>query len=270
MRESVLSLLGQTHAALRIIVISDGEGPAPWTVLADLHDPRLVRFELARNRGPYFCRAIAAAASPDDYFFVQDADDWSAPDHVARLLATCLERQADFVFAAQAQYAETSNGPVFETIAFPRGPRLVDSPAMLYRAPHHGLFRRKFVEQIGGFFGGYRFGYDLLFTNVVAMTGRVAWIDAPLYSRRRRAGSLTESSDTGYGSPARRRVDAQLSTIYANVFPIYCAYRDGRLSREALQVKVRELLTAAITPRDRESIVFLADRLRGRISGDRE
>lgn len=262
LRQSVLSLLGQTHRKLRVVVINDGDGSSPWALLSDIGDPRLVRFEIAPNRGPYFCRAIAASATSDDWLFVQDADDWSAPDHVARLLSACLGAGADFAFATQSQYIEIPGGLAFHSHAFPSGPRPVDRAQLLYRAPHHGLFRRAFLEEIGGFFAGHRFGYDLLLMNLVAMAGRIAWVEAALCCRRLRAGSLTGSSETGYGSPGRRSVDARLAGIYSSVFEAYGALRERRITIDSFRSHIRARLSSEVGDADRAAIADMAMRLR--------
>ncbi|HEY1925861.1 MAG TPA: glycosyltransferase [Caulobacteraceae bacterium] len=261
LRQSVLSLLGQTHWKVRVVVINDGDGSSPWPMLSDIGDPRLVRFDIAPNRGPYFCRAIAAAATVDDWLFVQDADDWSAPEHLAHLLSACLDTRADFAFATQSQYVESPGGLAFHSRAFPAGPRPVDR-ALLYRAPHHGLFRRRFLQEIGGLFCGYRFGYDLLLMNLVLMAGTIAWVNAPLCCRRLRAGSLTEASETGYGSLGRQAVDAQLARIYSSVFEAYGVYRQGRITIDGLRSRIRALVDYNAAGDDRAAIAALASRLR--------
>jgi hypothetical protein len=230
-------------------------------MLSDIGDPRLVRFDIAPNRGPYFCRAIAAAATVDDWLFVQDADDWSAPEHLAHLLSACLDTRADFAFATQSQYVESPGGLAFHSRAFPAGPRPVDR-ALLYRAPHHGLFRRRFLQEIGGLFCGYRFGYDLLLMNLVLMAGTIAWVNAPLCCRRLRAGSLTEASETGYGSLGRQAVDAQLARIYSSVFEAYGVYRQGRITIDGLRSRIRALVDYNAAGDDRAAIAALASRLR--------
>jgi hypothetical protein len=236
---------------------------SPWATLSDISDPRLVRLDIAPNRGPYFCRAIAATATFDDWLFVQDADDWSAPDHVARLIAACLAANADFAFATQSEYAEIAGGGlVFQGHAFPTGPRPPDNAALLYRAPHHGLFRRSFLEEIGGFFGGHRFGYDLLLMNLVAMAGRIAWVNAPLYCRRLRAGSLTMSVETGHGSAKRRSTRAQLAQIYSSVFEAYGALRERRITIDSFRTQIRARLSGEVLGEDRAAIAHMATRLR--------
>src|SRR5579859_5430453 len=85
LRDAVLSLLNQTYPFLRVVVINDGDPNPPWAALADITDPRLLRFDLKENRGPYFALAVALEATPDPFFLIQDADDVSAPNRAYSL-----------------------------------------------------------------------------------------------------------------------------------------------------------------------------------------
>ena len=85
-RRAVESLLAQTHRRLTVVVVCDGDPYPPWPELAHIQDPRLVRFSLARNYGPYFAHQVVLGASTDRYFLVQDSDDWSTPARVSALL----------------------------------------------------------------------------------------------------------------------------------------------------------------------------------------
>src|ERR1700692_1505713 len=82
-RRAVLSLLSQTHSNITVVVVNDGDPKSPWSELADIRDPRLVRFDMTANHGPYFASAVVLNATTAPYFLVQDADDWSTPDRAA-------------------------------------------------------------------------------------------------------------------------------------------------------------------------------------------
>ena len=61
---AVESVLGQTHRDLTLVVVNDGDRRSPWPLLADIDDDRLVRFDLAENRGRYFADAIEHRREP--------------------------------------------------------------------------------------------------------------------------------------------------------------------------------------------------------------
>src|SRR5262245_6669645 len=86
-RQAVESILNQTHANLTLVVVNDGDPDPPWPELAHIGDRRLVRFDLSRNYGLYFAIQVVLAATDAPFFAVQDADDWSDPPRIARLLA---------------------------------------------------------------------------------------------------------------------------------------------------------------------------------------
>src|SRR4051794_32338454 len=98
--QAVESMLSQTHSALTLVVVNDGDPEPPWPALDHIHDPRLVRFDLPTNRGIYFANAVVLAATDDPYFVVQDADDWSEPQRIAQLLQKLRAEDADGVLSA--------------------------------------------------------------------------------------------------------------------------------------------------------------------------
>src|SRR5207245_3871142 len=88
-KQAVCSLLAQTHKDIVVVVINDGDlETPPWPELSDITDPRLVRFDLAVNYGPYFALEICLRATKSPYFLIQDADDWSDLYRVEKLLYT--------------------------------------------------------------------------------------------------------------------------------------------------------------------------------------
>jgi len=114
-RRAVESLLGQTHKRLTVVVVNDGDPVSPWRELQHIRDPRLVRFNVAKSRGPYFAHQVVLGASTAPYFLVQDADDWSSPERVATLLTTLVADGSDLAFSAWQQYREDANGALSKT-----------------------------------------------------------------------------------------------------------------------------------------------------------
>src|SRR5690349_9267744 len=101
-RRAVESLLTQTHRNLVVVVINDGDSEVPWDQLAHIRDPRLVCYDLSKNRGPYFATAVALNATSAPYLLIQDADDWSSPTRIGRLLTALEHDRSDFAFSAHA------------------------------------------------------------------------------------------------------------------------------------------------------------------------
>ena len=277
---AVGSLLAQTYPWVRIIVVNDGDPNPPWTELAHIRDPRLTRFDLPSRMGPYFALEVAREATTDPFFLIQDADDWSAPDRVRRLVDLLVEGNADFAVSAQPQFRE---GPHGESQVLSvrwdgyanglRGPPfkidLCMTPEYRLRLPHHGLFRREILEKLGGYYGGHYIGSDKFLLNLIIMTGRIAWTPQPLYYRLMRDTSLTYSSETGYRSAYHASVERDLAYDYQIVFSQYVAFRDGVIGQTEFEVRLSELRRQKVDDRTRHLIAAQVGRLRGVLEGAR-
>lgn len=184
-RRAVESLLEQTHRELCIVVVNDGDANPPWAELSHILDPRLVRFNCTRNRGYYFVHQIVLEVCRTPYFVVQDPDDWSLPNRVSTLLSRLRIDRSDLASSAWQQYREGEDGmlrpnsvqwiqkdagPTHAEEDFRFDPMLTDD--FISRVSHHGLFRRKALERIGGYYAGFRVNYDALLTNFLLMTER--------------------------------------------------------------------------------------------------
>lgn len=182
---AVRSVLAQTHADLRCVVIGDGEEPP-----LDIHDERLTVYTLPENHGAYFALQLALLASPDAWFAPFGADDWAEPDHLERLL--------DMHSAAAIPGAVFTNA------------------GKVHKGPYEvGVFRRERLMAIGGYNPAERIGQDTLLIRLLRLTGDVAIQTTPTYHRVKRSGSLTTSSETGFGSPARTQMRERNRSVYA-------------------------------------------------------
>ena len=261
LRRAVESVLAQTHADLRLIVVNDG-GQTPWDVLAGVDDDRLVRFELFRTHGRYFADAVTLQATSDPYFLIHDADDWSEPDRLARLLEARREISAD---AATASWMVDEGGGQPEATAWVRTFRpTIEEPfttRFVYRAPHHSLFRTRFLRELGGTYGGFRVAYDSLLMNFVLMAGRLAYVDAPLYHHLLRSDSLAHSEATGIGSPYREQVVRRLRAAYEDVFAYFRLYLRGVIERQDLTRHIRAVVDRLRPPGSTREIGIEANRL---------
>jgi glycosyltransferase involved in cell wall biosynthesis len=274
-RRAVLSLLQQTCRNLTVVVVNDGDPQPPWDELADIRDPRLVGFDLARNLGPYFASAVVLNASSAPYFLVQDADDWSAPARAATLLGRLQADASDFAVSAQPQYIEggkRATGVRWATISRSAVPQqrftvnCVLGPQYAYRAPHHGLFRSDAIRRVGGYYGGFRVGYDTLLTNLILMTGRLSYVAQPLYYRQVRPGSLSHSPQTGHGSAFAGATQKEIVSLYRKCFEHYAGYLRGDIDGERLSRAIRDCVMAHVTLEDRQQLALETQRLKQRLA----
>ena len=256
-RECVVSLLAQTHEDLTVVVVNDGDPQPPWDVLADLDDPRLVRFDLTRNRGRYFADQVVLQATGSPYLMVHDADDWSERTLVASLLDRL--RTGDSAFAVSAAYRHLPQRQVPQVVPGVRSATL--SPLFEHRANQVGVFRADALRAIGGFYAGFTIGYDSFLTNALAMTGGIVHEPEPLYHWRSRPGSLTTAPETGGRSRQRFAARRELERMYRHAWSSFCRHRAGELGDEGLAGEIRALVDARVPAGVRAEIGAEAERL---------
>ncbi len=255
-REAVESILAQTERDLVLVVVNDGDPDHPWDELADIDDRRLVRFDLPVNRGCYFAHEVVLRATQARWFAIQDADDTSSPERFAKLHAA-IERENTPGAASMigGRYNGKSHHRAYREIGL----------GFRHRRCHAGLWDADALRATGGYFGGYRVGWDSMMVNAMALLGElrvgrrsrrepIAWVPEILYTVRERAESLTAAPATCRGSIERTR----LSVIYRRKWRTMLAARDAR----NLAAIVRRELVADITPEDDDELELQADRLR--------
>jgi hypothetical protein len=260
---AVESLLAQTHRELTVVVVNDGDPEPPWPLLDHLDDPRLVRFDLDANRGRYFADEVVLQATDDPWFLVQDADDWSEPTRVQRLLREVRRQHASGAVSARRLEGGNGAGRV------ERWPRLgTPLPATMgHRATQQGLFRADALRRAGGFHPGFRVGYDTLLINLLEMLGRVVAVDEPLYHATVRTGSLTTASATCWGSARRADAVRRLQALYAAAHRAYRRYLDGSYDERRLVAAVQALVRGSCAQADLASVREQAARLRRLLAG---
>jgi len=243
-RRAVESLLNQTYQNITVIVVNDGDTESPRTILADISDPRLVCFDLQVNRGPYFANAVSLGASNSEFFLISDADDWSEPDRVEKLLAP-LQKTDAVASLSSLRLIREPEGSIYK--AFPNATAKPPHPSGYeMRAPHQGLFRSAALKSIGGYYGGFRIAYDTFIVNVLPMIGEITYLDQPLYNRLHRPDSLSQSPETGVRTQYRLSVKEQLVARYAEV---YGCYINGLPANE-IAAKVKMLGEASVPSED--------------------
>jgi glycosyltransferase involved in cell wall biosynthesis len=271
LRRAVQSLLDQSHRNMEVFVVNDGDPQPPWDVLADIRDPRLIRFDLQSNRGPYFATQVVLSATSTPYFLIQDADDWSSPRRVERLLDALQRDRSDLAVSAEPQFLEHPSGSLVVDVRWRKDSRKPDdgnfivhhrlTPSYKYRAPHHGLFRTGSLRAIGGYYCGLRISYDTLLPNLILMMGRISHVPDPLYFRQLRPESLTHGSSTGIGSANATRESAIQRHLYRSCFYYYQFFKAGRLTLSQLTACIRAVCAANITPAEHRDLIVERNRL---------
>lgn len=211
--EAVTAVLGQTYSDLRLYVVNDGDRRTdPWVPLADVDDPRLIRVDLAENRGRYFADAAVLAACDTPWFAIHDADDVAEPTWLEWLITAADGEGWDAAFAPQTVIGLDGAPRREEVGSFAPVRRL------RHIAHHAGVYRTQALRDVGGPHPAFRIGYDTLLVNLLTLRHHVGAIDRPVYTRRLRPGSLTTTPETALGSPARRAIVRELNRLYARAW----------------------------------------------------
>ncbi|MDA0165828.1 glycosyltransferase [Solirubrobacter ginsenosidimutans] len=256
-RQCVESLLAQTHRELTVVVTNDGDPEPPWDVLADIDDPRLVRFDLTRNRGRYFADQVVLQATRSPYLMLHDADDWSDPDLIERLVARL--REDGGALAVSAAYRHLAPGTPVRVVPGVRSHRI--GPRFEHRAHQVGVFRAQAVSGLGGFYAGFTIGYDTFLVNALLMTDRIIDEPAPLYHWRMRPESLTTALDTGLRSSRRMHARRELERMYRFAYHAFRRHEAGHIDRTTLTTTIRDLAQARVATAERAELGQEAARL---------
>lgn len=204
--QCVRSLLAQTHKDLRVLVVGDGQVPQLRT-----RDSRVHVYTLPENRGSYFARAVALAATETTHHGIVDSDDWVDPQWAETLLAA-----GGGAVQHGSRWQETDGQePVVEAWRHARRPL---ARRLLHYSSHTGIYSTDRLREAGGYSPAYRVGYDSLLSAVLRLLGPVEIVDEPLYHRRLHAASLSHAPGTKIGSPERVRVRGVLDTAYRKAY----------------------------------------------------
>ncbi|GAB4373096.1 MAG: hypothetical protein Kow0042_16810 [Calditrichia bacterium] len=245
-RQAVESILNQSHEELTLVVVNDGDPRPPWKQLSDIDDPRLIRFDLANNQGKFFADSLVLEATPAPFFLIQDADDWSEPQRIQILLETLKAEDADAVFSAYHLHAPTTERSFpWRTVSLHR---LNEPPGQenFYRVNYHGLYRGQTLKELGGFYAGFRMSYDIFLVGLLRLTGKISYVNLPLYNYRVRPDSLSHDHATGLGSETRQKTKTKLDRLYQQVFRFYSLYHSGVIPQKVFRQLTRLLLDQEI------------------------
>lgn len=208
LRKCVTSLRAQTFRDLRILVIGDGQKPGLRTT-----DSRVQVYTLPTNKGAYFARAVALAATTTPFHGVVDADDWVEHEWAETLLAT----GADAVQHG-CRFVEQHGRPT-EIVPWKRARRPVH-PKLGHYTSHAGIYGTERLRAAGGYSPAFRIGYDSFLSSILRLLGPVAIVDRPLYHRRVHDTSLTQAADTRIGTQYRERIREQLGAAYRRAYRV--------------------------------------------------
>jgi glycosyltransferase involved in cell wall biosynthesis len=205
---AIESLLAQTRPLAGIVVIDDASEDPPIDIVARY--PQVTLLHAEDNVGPYRLVQQVVDSVDHDAFLFQDADDWSAPDRLERLLRASEAADAglvgcDYVLVDTFRWSA-------QLVLFPldANAALATHPTGHVQQHPTGLVARTLIDRLGGYATGMRFSGDDEFLRRAAHVTPIVNVPRPMYYRRHRSESLTTAAATGHGSPARRAVLAEM------------------------------------------------------------
>ena len=188
---AVRSILGQSYRLLELIVVDDSSTDDTLKVLRQLAggDRRMRIIEKCSNDGTYVSKNLGIEASRGKYIAMQDSDDWSHPERIAKCVSL-LERNPETVAVTTEWMRMTTEG----------APLIQSTTKCTYRACISLMFRRHTVLSRAGYFDSVRAEGDAEYIERLgAVFGkhRVVEMPWPLAFGRARAGAITDHSDIG-------------------------------------------------------------------------
>lgn len=225
--ESIGSVLAQEGVSFELVLVDDGSTDGTGEVLAAVTDSRVVVV-----RGPWQGRGKALneaiARSRGAYLAVQDADDRSLPDRLARSVEHLeAHPDVDLVGAGEWRYIDETGAEVGRR---PGAAATDDELRRLLRA-HHSPFphssvtmRRGAVERVGGYDEDLLVDDDLDLYIRIAAGGRLGIVPGALVAVRRHQGQYFYGRQGGTRRfadrvAARRRIDRRAQDLLGGRAP---------------------------------------------------
>jgi len=202
--DALASLEEQTRPLDAIVVIDDASEHPPLDIVK--RHPHVTLLHADRNVGPY--RLVQQVIEETDYdaYLFQDADDWSAPDRLEKLLAAGEKTGAELIGTQEIRvFCEE---PEVTPIAWPLDvhKQFASKPTAFPLLHPTSIVTRDLVQTLGGFASGLRFSGDAELLRRAQHVARVVNIEDHCYYRRIRENSLTTARATGLRSPIRQQV----------------------------------------------------------------
>lgn len=242
---AVRSVLDQTHRDLKLVLMADGHRlmasrlPQDDRLIVHRVMPTIVRGQRPASHGRYFLDAVTTSLARDDeVVIIHDADDWSEPDRLERLLPVMRDG------AAIARYWRHQKKRAF--VQEPARHRFQTPTEHFTHIGHwcSGAYTGERIRRAGGIHPGFRVGYDTLFVRMIALTGKVGISQHAAYHwEQRDGGSLTTSKETGFRSAHREAAKKQL--IRLNLEAWHRRHDDpGAVIREDVPADLAEQVAA--------------------------
>ena len=183
---AIQSITAQTFSDWELIIVDDGSDDDTLRIAAEYAraDERIKLFVSWRNHGTYWCKNFGIGQARGDFVTLQDSDDVSAPERLARQILAFEEHPEATVVAVD--YVRTTDAG-----------EIVSNRGLAQRRSFQSLmYRRREVLRRVGYYDSVRTSADQeQFERLLEVFGRAALVDIhePLYRAFVRDDSLTGS-----------------------------------------------------------------------------
>ena len=201
--DAIESLVTQTRPPDGIAVVDDAGDEAPADIVARFPQVTLLKVAARANVGPYrLCQQVIKETAYDAYLW-QDADDWSMPRRLQRLLEAAERTGAELVGSQELRVLCGEGDAVPFTYPLDVNAALEKEPTSFPLLHPTSIVSRDLMMRVGGFATALRFSGDSEFLRRAMHVARGVNVPEFCYARRIRPGSLTTSATTGLQSPQR-------------------------------------------------------------------
>lgn len=196
LRESIISVLGQTFSNFEIIVVNDGSTDGSPEIVRSFSDPRVRMVSHAKNLGLAEARNTGIRSSRGVYIALLDSDDIAEPTRLADQVEA-MERDSTLAYLGTWALRFQSHTPavtkVWKTETTDTELRIL----LMFRNRFNAsstIFRRAVVP--AGLFASIPMAEDYKFAVAMSKLGRIGNLPKPLVRYRQHATSLTVSKQT--------------------------------------------------------------------------
>jgi hypothetical protein len=215
--EAIESVLSQTYAAWRLLVVDDGSTDGSPELAERYEDPRIRVVRMDQNRGQTAALNAGLAMVETPWVARLDQDDLADPERASAQLAYIRGRPSTVLVGSWADYVDEHAEPVGR-FRPPTDPDAVRRE--LYRRPNPILhsaatFRTDTARLLGGYRTDFSYAQDYALWARLATQGEIANVGRVLVSVRRHAQktSLSPGVSIRQMTEAREVIDTLGSTF---------------------------------------------------------